>query len=144
MLYNPSLNGSMNFVPGVIALIMMIVCTSLTAVSVVREKEMGTMEVLLVSPLKPILVLISKAVPYAVLSLVNLSLILLLSNLVLDVPIRGSIMLLLFECFFVHSGLSGSWVDDFKRSYIAGYRHAYFDGRNISAHITSDRIFIPV
>ena len=99
MLYNPSLNGSMNFVPGVIALIMMIVCTSLTAVSVVREKEMGTMEVLLVSPLKPILVLISKAVPYAVLSLVNLLLILLLSNLVLDVPIRGSIVLLVFECF---------------------------------------------
>ena len=99
MLYNPSLNGSMNFVPGVIALIMMIVCTTLTAIAIVREKEMGTMETLLVSPLKPFILLISKAIPYAVLSLVNLSFILLLSNLVLDVPVRGSVVLLLFECF---------------------------------------------
>lgn len=98
MLYNPSLNGSMNFVPGVIALIMMIVCTTLTAIAIVREKETGTMETLLVSPLKPFLLIISKAIPYTVLSLVNLSFILLLSNLVLDVPIRGSIILLLFEC----------------------------------------------
>ena len=99
MLYNPSLNGSMNFVPGVIALIMMIVCTTLTAIAIVREKEMGTIETLLVSPLKPFLLLISKAIPYAVLSLVNLSFILLLSNLVLDVPIRGSVVLMLTECF---------------------------------------------
>lgn len=98
MLYNPSLMGAMNFVPGVIALIMMIVCTTLTSISIVREKETGTMETLLVSPLKPFLLIISKAIPYTVLSLVNLSFILLLSNLVLDVPIRGSILLLLFEC----------------------------------------------
>lgn len=98
MLYNPSLMGAMNFVPGVIALIMMIVCTTLTSISIVREKETGTMETLLVSPLKPFLLIISKAIPYTVLSLVNLSFILLLSNLVLDVPIRGSVILLLFEC----------------------------------------------
>lgn len=96
MLYNPSLNGSMNFVPGVIALIMMIVCTTLTSVSIVREKEFGMMEVLLVSPVRPIFVLISKAIPYFVLSFVNLIIILIMSNLVLQVPINGSIVLILF------------------------------------------------
>ncbi|VBB48188.1 ABC-2 type transporter [uncultured Paludibacter sp.] len=95
MLFNPSLNGSMNFVPGVIALIMMIVCTALTSVSVVREKEFGMMEVLLVSPVRPIFVLISKTVPYFVLSVVNLIIILIMSNVVLEVPIHGNILLIL-------------------------------------------------
>ncbi len=97
MLYNEDGNGSLNFIPGVLALIMMLVCTALTSVSVVREKELGTMEVLLVSPFKPILVLISKAIPYLVLSLANFILILLLSVFVLDVPIKGSILLLFLE-----------------------------------------------
>lgn len=97
MLYNPSLNGSMTFVPGLIALIMMIVCTSLTAVSIVREKETGTMETILVSPIKPILILIAKAVPYFILSIINLIIILILSNLILNIPIRGNLLLLFFE-----------------------------------------------
>jgi ABC-2 type transport system permease protein len=96
-LYNEEQNGSMNFIPGVIALIFMIVCTALTSVSVVKEKEMGTMEILLVSPFKPILVLISKAVPYLVLSLINLVIILLLSVYLLDVHVRGSLLLLFAE-----------------------------------------------
>lgn len=91
MLYNPSLNGSMNFVPGVIA---MIVCTTLASVAVVREKETGTMEVLLVSPVRPIYVLISKAVPYFVLSVAIFVVVMLISNLMLDVPIRGNILLI--------------------------------------------------
>ena len=94
MLYNPSLNGSMNFVPGVIAMIMMIVCTTLASVAVVREKETGTMEVLLVSPVRPIYVLISKAVPYFVLSVAIFVVVMLISNLMLDVPIRGNILLI--------------------------------------------------
>lgn len=97
MLYNEDMNGSMNFVPGVIALIFMIVCTTLTSVSVVREKELGTLEILLVSPFKPILVLIAKAIPYLALSMVNLVIILMLSVFVLDVPIRGNILLLFSE-----------------------------------------------
>jgi ABC-2 type transport system permease protein len=97
MLYNEESNGSLNFVPGVIALIFMIVCTTLTSVSVVKEKEFGTMEILLVSPFKPMLVLISKAVPYLVLSMVNFIIILLLSVFLLDVAIKGSIILLFFE-----------------------------------------------
>ena len=97
MLYNEEGNGSLNFIPGVLALVLMIVCTALTSVSVVREKELGTMEILLVSPFKPVLVLIAKAVPYLVLSLANCILILLLSVFVLDVPIKGSIILLFLE-----------------------------------------------
>lgn len=96
MLFNPSLNGSMNFVPGVIALIMMIVSTTLTSVSIVREKEFGMMEVLLVSPIRPIFVLISKMIPYFILSFINLILILILSHFLLQVPINGDILLILF------------------------------------------------
>ena len=97
MLYNPELKGAPNFVPGVIALILMLVCVMMTAVSIVREKENGTMEVLLVSPFKPILVIISKTVPYLILSLINVASILLLSVFVLDVPVNGSIWLLFAE-----------------------------------------------
>jgi ABC-2 type transport system permease protein len=97
MLYNPQLKGVHNFVPGVIALVLMLVCVMMTAVSIVREKETGTMEILLVSPFKPIMVLISKAIPYLILSLVNVSSILLLSVFVLEVPVNGSIWLLFAE-----------------------------------------------
>jgi ABC-2 type transport system permease protein len=97
MLYNPQLKGAPNFVPGVIALILMLVCVMMTAVSIVREKETGTMEVLLVSPFKPILVIVSKAIPYLLLSLINVGSILLLSTYVLDVPVKGSILLLFAE-----------------------------------------------
>lgn len=97
MLYNEQQNGSLNFIPGVIALIFMIVSTALTSVAVVREKELGTMEILLVSPFKPIMVLIAKAIPYLVLSLVNLTIILLLSVFLLNVEIRGSLVLIYAE-----------------------------------------------
>lgn len=97
MLYNPELKGATNFVPGVMALVLMLVCVLMTSVSIVREKEMGTMEVLLVSPTNPFLIIISKAVPYLVLSLINLTVILLLSVFLLDMPINGSIVLLFTE-----------------------------------------------
>ncbi|MEO6963065.1 MAG: ABC transporter permease [Puia sp.] len=97
MLYNEEGNGSLNFIPGVLALVLMIVCTALTSVAVVRERELGTMEVLLVSPFKPVMVLIAKAIPYLILSLVNFLLILLLCVWVLHVPILGSIVLLFLE-----------------------------------------------
>ena len=97
MLYNPELKGATNFVPGVMALVLMLVCVLMTSVSIVREKELGTMEVLLVSPFNPFLVIISKAVPYFVLSLVNLTVILLLSVFLLDMPFNGSVPLLFAE-----------------------------------------------
>lgn len=96
-LYNEEQNGSLNFIPGVIALIFMIVCTSLTSVSIVREKELGTMEILLVSPFKPLMVLIAKAVPYLVLSIINFIIILVLSVYLLEVEVRGSLALLFAE-----------------------------------------------
>lgn len=94
MLYNPQLRGEYTFVPGVIALVLALVCTMMTSVSIVREKEMGNMEVLLVSPMNPLLVIISKAVPYVILSLFILTIILTLSVHLLGVPIRGSLLLL--------------------------------------------------
>jgi len=96
-LYNEEQNGSLNFIPGVIALIFMIVSTALTSVSIVREKELGTMEILLVSPLKPIMVLIAKTIPYLVLSVVNFIIILTLSVYLLDVHIKGSLVLIFAE-----------------------------------------------
>jgi ABC-2 type transport system permease protein len=97
MLYNPQLKGAYCFVPGVMAMVLMLVCTMMTAITVVREKEMGTMEILLVSPIRPMKIVMAKAVPYLLLSIVNIASILLLSVFVLDVPIRGSLPLLLFE-----------------------------------------------
>jgi ABC-2 type transport system permease protein len=97
MLYNPQLKSSYNFVPGVMTLIMMLLGTMMTAVSIVKEKEMGTMEILLVSPMKPILVIISKAIPYLVLCFIDVLLILLMSYTLLEMPLRGNIPLLLGE-----------------------------------------------
>ena len=84
-------NVPYNFVPGVMGLILMLICAMMTSVSIVREKEMGTMEVLLVSPVRHIFIILSKAVPYFVLSFVNLTTILLLSVYVLHVPVAGSL-----------------------------------------------------
>lgn len=97
MLYNPQLKGAPNFVPGVMALVLMLVCVMMTAVSIVKEKETGTMEILLVSPFKPLLVIFAKAIPYLALSLVNVTSILLLSVFVLDLPVNGSLILLYAE-----------------------------------------------
>jgi len=97
MLYNPQLKGAPNFVPGVMALVLLLVCVLMTAISIVKEKETGTMEILLVSPFKPVLVILAKAVPYLLLSLINLASILLLSVYVLGVPINGSLLLLFAE-----------------------------------------------
>ncbi|HUM47187.1 MAG TPA: ABC transporter permease [Chitinophagales bacterium] len=98
MLYNPQLKGSYNFVPGVMAMVLMLVCAMMTSISIVREKEMGTMEVILVSPIIPIRVVFAKMVPYFLLSMVNIGSILLLSVFVLDVPIQGNLLLLVAEC----------------------------------------------
>jgi len=98
MLYNPQLKGSYNFVPGVMAMVLMLVCAMMTSISIVREKEMGTMEVILVSPIVPIRVIIAKMVPYFILSAVNIASILMLSVFVLDVPIQGNLILLVAEC----------------------------------------------
>ena len=90
MLYNPQLKSAFNFVPGVLGMIMMLICAMMTSIAIVREKEMGTMEILLVSPMKPIYTMLSKIAPYFVLSIINFATIMLLSVFVLKVPIAGS------------------------------------------------------
>lgn len=95
MLYNPQLKGAYNFVPGVMAMVLMLVCTLMTSIAIVREKETGTMEVLLVSPMKPFLVILAKSTPYFILSAINITSILALSVFVLGLPIAGNIFLLI-------------------------------------------------
>ena len=98
MRHNPQMKSAYNFVPGIMGLIFILICALMTCVSVVREKETGTMEVLLVSPVRPIYVVIAKMAPYFAISLVNLATILLLSNYVLDMPISGNLPSLLALC----------------------------------------------
>ncbi len=107
MLYNPQLKGSYTFVPGVMAMVLMIICTLMTSVSIVREKELGNMEMLLVSPMNAMTAIFSKAIPYLLLSLMLVTVILILSVTMLDVPIRGSILLLyLVSLVFIITSLS--------------------------------------
>ncbi|TFG41121.1 MAG: ABC transporter permease, partial [Bacteroidia bacterium] len=97
MFYNPGLKGHYMFVPGVITLIMILICALMTSVTITREKEFGTMEVLLVSPLKPVQIILGKVMPYFFLSFIDVIVILLLSWLVFDLPVKGSLVLLLAE-----------------------------------------------
>ena len=94
LLYNPLMKGAYNFVPGVMGLILILICAMMTSVGIVKEKEIGTMEVLLVSPMKPVYIILAKATPYLLLSLVNIATILSLSYFLLGVPIAGSLTLL--------------------------------------------------
>jgi ABC-2 type transport system permease protein len=97
MFYNPNLQSQYMFVPGVITLILILICALMTSVTITREKEFGTMEVLLVSPLRPIQIILGKVTPYFLLSFINVILILLLSWLVFGISVKGSIILLLAE-----------------------------------------------
>jgi ABC-2 type transport system permease protein len=97
MYYNPELKSHFMFVPGVITLILILICALMTSVTITREKEFGTMEVLLVSPLRPIQIILGKVMPYFILSIINVLLILVLSWLVFGLPVKGSIILLLAE-----------------------------------------------
>ncbi len=91
MLYNPQQKSEYNFVPGVIGMLLMLVCVLMTSVSIVREKETGTMEVLLASPLSPARIIMSKLVPYFVISVFNVATVLLLARYVIGVPMAGSL-----------------------------------------------------
>lgn len=106
LMYNPAMNSSYNFVPGVMGLILMLICSMMTAVSIVREKELGTLELVLVSPVKPFWIILSKLIPYLVLSAINFISVLLLAVFVMNVPVNGSIALLsLVALIFVGSSL---------------------------------------
>lgn len=121
LLYNPQMKSTYNFVPGVMGLILMLICAMMTSISIVREKETGTMEILLVSPVRPLFVILSKAVPYFVLSFVNLVTILLLSVYVLEVPVAGSLFwLIAVSLLFIFVSLAlGLLISSVTRTQVA-------------------------
>ncbi|MBE6306848.1 MAG: ABC transporter permease [Bacteroidales bacterium] len=91
MLFNPQMKSAYNFIPGIMGLIFILVCAMMTSVSIVREKEMGTMEILLVSPVRPVKIIFAKMIPYFVISCVVLVMILLLARYLLGVPMSGGV-----------------------------------------------------
>lgn len=107
MQYNPELKGVYMFVPGIMAMLLMLISALMTSISITREKELGTMELLLVSPLRPIQIIIGKVIPYVFLAFTNACMILVLGKFVFGVPVIGSPVLLLLECFlFITMALS--------------------------------------
>ena len=95
LLYNPQMRSAYNFVPAIMGMLLMLICAMMTSISIVREKEKGTMEVLLVSPVRPLMVIVAKAVPYLVLAFGILITILLMARFVLGVPVAGSLFWIL-------------------------------------------------
>ena len=99
LLYNPRMKSAYNFVPAIMGMLLLLICAMMTSVSIVREKEQGTMEVLLVSPVQPLMIIVAKAVPYLLQALLILFIILAMSATVLDVPLQGSLGWILFVSF---------------------------------------------
>jgi len=97
MFYNNELKGVYMFVPGLIAIILMLVSAMMTSISITKEKELGNMEILLATPMKPALIIIAKVIPYLFLSFANALIILVLGYTVFGVPVHGSFILLLLE-----------------------------------------------
>lgn len=107
LLFNPQMRSCYNFVPGIMGMLLMLICAMMTSISIVREKERGTMEVLLVSPVRPLMIIIAKAVPYLVLAFVILCTILFISKYLLMVPISGSLFcIFLVSCIYIIVALS--------------------------------------
>lgn len=99
MLFNPQQRSEVNFVPGVVGMIMLLICCMMTSIAIVREREMGTMEILLASPLPAIDIVLAKLIPYMVISLFNLTTILCITNFIMDVPMMGSLATYVFTAF---------------------------------------------
>ena len=91
LLYNPQMRSAYNFVPAIMGMLLMLICAMMTSISIVKEKERGTMEVLLVSPARPLMVIVAKVVPYLVLAFAIMVVILLMARFVLGVPLAGSL-----------------------------------------------------
>lgn len=107
MMYNPGLKSVNLFVPGLIAVILMLISALMTSISITREKEMGNMEVLLVSPLKPGHIIIGKVLPYLLLSVINVLTIVILAIFVFKVPFEGSMLLFFAEALlFIMAALA--------------------------------------
>lgn len=123
LLYNPQMKSAYNFVPGIMGVIFILVCAMMTSVSIVREKETGTMEVLLVSPVRPMKIVIAKMVPYFAISCITLTAILLLSCYVLGVPMSGGIGGIVFmSMLYISLALAfGLLISTFARTQVAAW-----------------------
>ncbi len=97
MLYNPNLKSVYVFVPGLMAVILLLVSAMMTSISIAKEKELGTMEILLVSPLNPLQIIVGKVIPYFVIALINYIIVIVLAKFIFLVPINGSLLLLILE-----------------------------------------------
>jgi len=107
LLYNPDLKSSYFFVPGLIAIILLLICALLTSIAIVREKEVGTMEQILVSPVHPFQIIIGKVIPYTILGFIDSLLILFIARNWFNVPVNGSILFLFFALIlYIVTGLS--------------------------------------
>jgi ABC-2 type transport system permease protein len=107
MVFNPLLVSAYNFIPGVIALILLLISAMMTSLTIAKEKETGTMDLLLVSPLNPMTIILGKVTPYVLLSMTNAVVILAMGYFIFDVPVRGSLLLLLGLCLlYVFTALS--------------------------------------
>ena len=126
LLYNPQMKSAYNFVPGVMGLILMLICAMMTSISIVREKETGTMEVLLVSPVKPLFIILAKAVPYFVLSFVNLITILFTFGLCAGCSGSRKFVLVDNRLFVVYLRILGVGLIDFISHAYTGCGHAGF------------------
>ena len=114
LLYNPEMKSAYNIVPGVMGMVLMLICALMTSVSIAKEKEMGTMEVILVSPMPPILIILSKVVPYFVISVINFTSVLAIAVFTMDVPVNGSLALLYFvSIIFILVALALGFADFF-------------------------------
>ena len=107
MQYNPRLKGVYMFVPGIMAMLLMLISALMTSISITREKELGTMELLLVSPLRPVQIIVGKVVPYVLLAFIDACIIIFIGKYVFGVPVLGNLFLLLAESFlFITVALS--------------------------------------
>ena len=107
MLYNPQMKSAYNFVPAIMGMLLMLICAMMTSISIVKEKEKGTMEVLLVSPVKPIMIIVAKVVPYLLVAFGILAVILLMSRFVLGIPIQGGLTwIILISVIYILLALS--------------------------------------
>lgn len=92
MLYNPQQRSEVNFVPGVIGMVILLICCMMTSIAIVREREIGTMEILLASPLPPMVIVLAKLVPYMIISLIDMIIILCISCFAMHIPMAGSLL----------------------------------------------------
>jgi len=143
MIYNPELRSVFMFVPGVMTIILMLVSAMMTSISITREKELGTMEILLVSPLKPFQVIVGKVVPYIFLSVINAIVIIVLSIFIFKMPVQGSPLSIRFGKCIVYYYLFNIGDFDFNNfSNPTNRNDDFFNGINASCDLVI-RFYFP-